>query len=110
MVARALFADDRQKLLSRKIKTRVRWNRLDDYCSNFIFVFLKRFLQQLGIVERQRDCQISKCRRNTSTARLTVRERAAPGFDQKGVCVPMITAVKLDDLIAPAKRAREANT
>src|SRR5262249_15049667 len=43
-------------------------------------------------------------------ARSAVRERAAAGFHQEGVRVPMITAVELDDLIAPGERAREADT
>ena len=38
---------------------------------------------------------------------MAVRERAAAGFHQEGVCVPMIAAVELDDLIASGERARE---
>src|SRR5215831_21115441 len=82
IVVRTFFAQDRQEVFSRKVKTRVGWNRLDNYRRYFIFVFLKRFPQQLGVVERQRDCKISKCRRNTGAARLAVRERAAAGFHQ----------------------------
>src|SRR4030095_5115096 len=107
IVAGAFLAEDRQKVFSRKIKTRVGWNRLDDHRRDFIFVFLKRFSQQLGVVERQRDRELSKRRCNTGAARLAVRERAAPYFYQERIRMPMITAVELDDLITPGECARE---
>src|SRR5436305_11465883 len=38
-----------------------------------------------------------------------MRQSAAPGFHQESVCMSMITAVELEDLIAPCERAREAD-
>src|SRR5262249_7690284 len=107
IVSRAFLTQDREEVFPRKIETCIGWDGLNNYCGDLIFVFLKGFPQHLGIVERQRDCEISERRRHTSAARLAMRQRTATGFHQERVCMPMITAIELDNLIASRECARE---
>ena len=52
------------------------------------------------IVERKNNRFARKRRRNARTVGIAVRERARAGFDQERIGVPVITAGKLDDLVA----------
>src|SRR5207244_2074564 len=82
-----------------KIETRIGWDWLQNYRRNFVFVLSKGFSHHLDIVERQRNCEIRERLRHTGAARLTVCERAASTFHQERIHVPVVAAVKLDDLI-----------
>src|SRR4029453_5877691 len=78
----AFLAQDRQKIIARKIKTRVGGNRLNDYRGNLPFVPSKCFPNKVGIVEWKRDGEVSKCLGDARAVGLPVSKRATACFNQ----------------------------
>ena len=70
---RTFFAQDRQEIVARKIKSSVCRNRLNDHRRDLIFIFAKGFAHKIDIIEGQRNCKTDKRLRNADTVRSPVR-------------------------------------
>src|SRR4029453_10960949 len=106
----AFLAQDREKVVLWKIKSRVRWDRLEDHRCDLISVLVKCFSQKIDIIERQRNCEIDKCLRYSGAAGLAVRQSTAARLHEQRVNVSMITAIELDDFLAAGECAGEPYT
>src|SRR5205823_13388748 len=105
----AFLTQDGQEILSRKIKPSIRGNRFKDYSRDLISIFMKRLPHQVGIVERERNRWVDKGFRDAGAIRASMCQGATSRFHEKGIDMPVVTAIELNDFIASGESACQAN-
>src|SRR5205814_8162876 len=81
-----------------QIKPGIPRNRLQDDSGYLARIARIGKFHRCRIVKWQQDRVLSKGCGHARAVRLSKRERAGPGLDQQRINMPMITALKLDDL------------
>jgi hypothetical protein len=106
----AFIAQIVEEILARKIKTGVGGDRFEDDSGDRFRILPKGGANGFDVIERERNRQRGKFAGHSGAVRAAMSQRATAGLDEQGVHVAVITAFKLDDLIAAGEAARQAKT
>ena len=103
------FAQSLQKSSRRQHCPHISRNRFNDDGRNFRAIQIQHFLDHIRIVVRKRNSGTAVLPLDTGAVGQTKSGNARSGLDQQTIHMPVITAIKLDNLAAPGKCARQAD-
>src|SRR5580700_2024680 len=103
------LAQSGKKALDRRNYAHVRRDRLNNYRSDSLAVFLEELLDSSEIVVRRIQRKFSQRLRDTRRCRDAQRSKARTAFGQKTIIVPVVAAFELDDEVSAGRRARQTN-